>query len=197
MVSIDSLLARLRLLGLALAGAVCAHTLAYAVTFPDRMARQSVLQVTGHAYWHAAAAAAGVGVIWFAVHHAAGHVLAGRQRRPFTHDLRQNFVALAALQLATFAGMEVIERAASGAPLTSLLDQHVLVVGLGVQLLVAAALALASHLLARGAHALGRALAAEALASRRLAATPVPPQRWPFALAVVPCGTRGPPSSSL
>lgn len=197
MMGIDLLLTRLRLLGLALAGAVCAHTLTYAVSYPDRMARQSVLQVTGHAYWHAAVAAGVVGVVWFALHHAAGHLLAGRHRRPFSHDVRLTFVALAALQLATFAGMEVLERAAKGISLATLLDQRLLVIGLGMQLLVAAALALGSYVLARGAHAVGRALAVAIIAAHRSVVSRQPLQYWPFAVAVVPCGTRGPPSSSL
>jgi hypothetical protein len=183
---------RLRLLALAIAGAACGHTLAYALSFPDRMARQSVLRVTGHAYWHAAVAAAIVAALWFATGHVARHVRAGRRRDPIGPGV--TFAGLAALQLAVFGGMEIVERVAVGAPVSTVLDHRILVVGCAVQLAVAALLTRATSLLGRVAEAIGRAFAARP-ARRTSAHVAGAVQRFVATLTVVSCGSRAPPAS--
>ena len=166
---------------------MCGHTLAYTVSYPDRAARQSVLEVTGHAYWHAAIAAAVIGAAWFTVVHATRHFRSPDRR----HALL--WPALPALQVAVFVGMEISERLAAGAPLATILDHAI--VGLASQLLVATVLAVAVYFLGRAAAAVGRLVS-------------VPPPLRPaqffgparrtipaVRLAVVPCGSRGPPYS--
>lgn len=188
-------LGRIRLLALSIAGAVCGHTFAYALSFPDRMSRQSVLRVTGHAYWHAALAAAAVAAAWFAVAHASRHFHAGRSRTRLAPSGPTTFAVLAGLQIGVFVGMEIIERLAAGAPVATVLDHHILVIGLAVQLLVAGALTVATLALGRAAEAIGRAWVERAdVATSRLTWF-APEQRWPVSLAVVPCGSRGPPTS--
>ncbi len=168
-----------------MAGAVCGHTLAYTVSYPDRAARQSVLEVTGHAYWHAAIAAAVIGAAWFSAVHIARHFRAPRRRYALL------WPALPALQVAVFAGMEISERLAAGAPLATVLDHAI--VGVSSQLLVAALLAIAVYLLGRAAAAVGR-LATQPI-RRRPAQSFGPTHRDlpSLRLAVVSCGSRGPP----
>jgi hypothetical protein len=169
------------------AGAVCGHTLAYTVSYPDRAARQSVLEVTGHAYWHAAIAAALIGAAWFAIHHVVRHFRAPRR------DHALLWPALPALQIAVFVGMEVSERLVAGVPLATILNHAA--VGLASQLLVATLLAVAMYFLGRVAAAVGRLVSLPPrLRPARFfgpAARTVPALR----LAVVPCGSRGPPYS--
>jgi hypothetical protein len=186
---------RIRLLALSIAGAVCGHTLAYALSFPDRMSRQSVLRVTGHAYWHGAIAAAGVGAVWFALSHGARHISAGRSRRRLTHGAAPTMVALTSLQVSVFIGMEITERLASGVSVATVLDHHILAIGLAVQIVVAVGLTLGIFALGRAAHAIGRWATPRPLApaSGRVSWS-TPAQRWPSALPVVPCGSRGPPT---
>jgi hypothetical protein len=166
---------------------VSGHTVAYTVSYPDRVARQSILELTGHAYWHAAIGAAVIGAAWFTVGHIARHF------RGDTTRASVSWPALPALQLAVFIGMETSERVAAGVPLATILD-HALV-GIASQLLVAALLTLAMYLLGRGALAVGRYLAVRPRPVPRTAFIPVPFSAPLVHLAVVPCGSRGPPSS--
>jgi hypothetical protein len=162
------------------------------------MARDAVLRVTGHAYWHAALAAAAVAGVWFVVAHVRHHFAVGRRLRPRATNQGSVplFAELAVIQVAVFAGMEVIERITAGAPMHSLLDRHLLIVGLGSQLVVAAGLALVSWALGRAAAAAGQFFAGVALIAPRTARVVIPTRPWwPRSLAVVPCGTRGPPLS--
>ncbi len=156
------------------------------------MSRQSVLRVTGHAYWHAAIAAAIVGALWFAGTHLRRHFHAGRHG---TTSLPAKVGWLAPIQAGVFAGMEVIERLVAGAPVASVLDRRVLVIGLGLQIAVAAAIALITFALSHVAHAVGRAFAVPRVPRAAQRLWSLPAQRWPAALAVVPCGSRGPPAS--
>jgi hypothetical protein len=165
---------------------VCGHTLGYTVSYPDRAVRESVLQVTGHAYWHAAIAAAVLGAGWFVAGHVLHHFRAPRQRHTLLGP------ALPALQIAVFVGMEVSERLAAGAPVATVLDNAL--IGLASQLLVAAVLTLALYLIGRGAAAVGRLFLAIPPDDRRAAFAVAPRDLLPIRLAVVPCGSRGPPS---
>jgi hypothetical protein len=188
------LLGRIRLVAFALAGAVCGHTVAYVVSFPDRIARQSALRVTGHAYWHAAVAAAVLAAVWVALSHVGDHMTATRRRRTAP---AMSLSRLALMQVVLFVGMEVSERLSAHAPLATLLDRRVLVIGVAVQLVTAFVLALALGLLIRAGVSLARAAnRLEVVASDRcveVALAVVSPVRL---LAVAPCGSRGPPLSS-
>lgn len=175
---------RHRIVLLAVAGAVCGHTIAYSVSFPERAMRQSVLQLTGHAYWHAAIAAAVIAAAWFAVSHIVFH--ARTRTRP-----QSLWPALPALQLAVFFGMEISERVAAGASLSTLL--HNAPVAIACQLLVAALLALGAYLLGRGAAAVAELLWSVPVRRAVAAFAAVPLDAPTLRLAVVPCGSRGPP----
>ncbi|HZN15469.1 MAG TPA: hypothetical protein VFB78_14450 [Acidimicrobiales bacterium] len=186
---------RVRLLLLAVAGAVCGHVVSYGLVFPERAARQSVLRLTGHAYWHAAIGAAIVGGAWFVATHAARHFRAGRRRQPFRTDIAGLFPRLALLQIAVFIGMEMSERAAVGAPLSTVLDHRILLIGVSVQLAVALLLAAASHALGRAAHTVGGHFAERDARPRAVLSFIPPVALAPRLLAVAPCGSRGPPLS--
>jgi hypothetical protein len=153
-------LRRLPLAGAAVAGAVAGHALAYVLTVPETGPRLALLAATGHAYWPAAIAAALVlGLV------SLGATVTGRFRaglrpgpaRP-AEPLSRLAVRLALLQIAIFLVQEVLERAAAGAPLATLLDARLLAAGMLVQILVAAVLATVLTLSGRAAQAAGRAL---------------------------------------
>jgi hypothetical protein len=188
-------LPRAQLLLLAMAGAVCGHTVAYGLTFPDRAGRESVLRLTGHAYWHAAVAAGVIAAVWFAAGHVHRHFAAGRSgQRVATPDILTLTARLAGLQAVLFLGMEVSERIAARAPVETVLHHRLLTVGLTIQVVVGALLALATRALACVAIAVGRVMRPEAM-PRASFAIAAPVQLWPVPLAVAPCGSRGPPSS--
>ena len=81
-------------------------------------------------------------------------------------DRAPSTAALACLQVAGFSAMEVVERLVAGAPVGSLFHHHVFLVGVVVQLAVAAILALALRSLERIAD---RAYGSLASPARRLA----------------------------
>jgi len=125
--------ARLWLGGLAAAGVVVTHHLAYLVTAPDPHERAELLAAGGHARWSLVVAAA-LGLL------VAG--LAGFVRR----TLRANGTlapwpytggTLALLQGSGFVALEAVERAAVGDPGLAPLLEPVVVVGILVQVLVA------------------------------------------------------------
>lgn len=97
------------------------------------------------------------------------------------------------LQVAVFLGMEASERIAARVPVETLADN--LALGLTAQVVVAALLALGMHLLGRTAAAIGRVLMARPRQPRG-ASFVLSPLAGPVTrLAVVPCGSRGPPLS--
>jgi hypothetical protein len=170
---------RLPLAAAAIAGAAFGHTLLYLVAVPDTQARTTVLVQTGHGYWSVAVAAAIVLGVLSLCGTAARHLLAGlgRPGRPaaWPGDLGAMARRLALLQTAIFAVQEVVERLAAGAPPSSLLEHHgVLLNGIVVQVLVALGVAAVLHLLGRAAEAVGRALRARAEPGRQLVLA-----RWP------------------
>ena len=149
----------LLLLGAAWAGAVAGHTLTYLVTVPQAAARDALLASTGHNYWAAAVSVALV----LGLASAAGVVV--RQFRggfaasaPWARWRPRLAARLAVLQVAIFLLQETLERLEVGAPLGGAQTGRLLVVGVLVQTLVAAALAVALFLLARVSAAAGRAL---------------------------------------
>jgi len=131
------------LLGLALGGVLVGHALTYRVLVPDAHARTVELAETGHAYLGGAnalglvAAIAGLSVLFL-----------GRLVRA-DGDGADPFVRLVAFQLTTFAAMELLERLGSGAGIRQLLPA--LVVGLPVQVLVAAIVARIARFIVRAA----------------------------------------------
>lgn len=117
-----------------IAGVAGAHVAAYVVAFPHAHERAEHLQATGHSYWPAAgvlAWTAAVGTIGLAIH--AGHQRASGHRPGGDLSVGR----LASFQLALFAGIEVVERLAAGAPLAELVHGARFFVGLVVQVAVA------------------------------------------------------------
>lgn|GEM_PF-2577842 len=186
-------------LALAVTGTVIGHSVAYLVAAPHGHERASLLRQTGHAYWHAAVVAAVVGAAWFGVDHLRSAFRAGRVRQPATPGRTWAGLTreLVVLQLLLFAGMEVVERAWAGSPLTGLLAHHIFFIGAAAQLLVAPLLAFAFWLAGLGARAVGQALAGARFLpapAAILAARPVDPFVPRLAMAAV--GIRGPPARS-
>jgi hypothetical protein len=175
----------------AVTGVVLGHGLAYMVTVPGAGAREALLLHTGHNYWSIATALAVV----FGVVALAGtlirHVRLGVRRfsdgATSWERYRSAALRLVALQSAAFVVQEILERLHAGAPIGGLAHGGFLAVGLAVQILVAAALALILAWLGRAAEAIGRALATvPALRLRRVRPT------WPERTIPVLVAVRGP-----
>jgi hypothetical protein len=192
---------RLPLTGVAVAGAVVGHMVAYVLAVPSPTVRVALLGATGHAYWTAAIAAASV--LGLAS-------LAATLRRRFRAGLlasrpqpsdRLGRVAgqLAGFQLAIYLVQETLERLEAGIPAHALLDGRLLVTGVIIQMAIALALAVLLTLAGRAAEAVGRALRGPA---RHLERTgqPLPDLvvvAWPSRLLAAGLGSRAPPRSLL
>jgi hypothetical protein len=178
----------------ALAGLVGGHLLGYLFAVPDAGERDALLARTGHSYLSKAVIVALAATI---VAGAAASVLgAARARRPGRGPLSYRSVAihLVALQLTGFLLLELAERLLVGIPGADLLGP-VLVLGLPLQALVAAAGALVLILVARTAEAVVRALARPGFPAEAQPAAPPAPvdrplPRTPLASPRIP---RGPP----
>ena len=121
--------------GLAMAGLVLGHVLAYLIAVPDPQHRAFVLQRTGHEYLPAMAEAV------LALAGMAAVVI--RAFAPGPRGGSESFSRLAGrlglVQVLAFGGLEVVERIVAGAPLRHLASDHILVIGMAVQVVVALA----------------------------------------------------------
>jgi hypothetical protein len=149
----------LPVVGAAFGGVVLGHWLGYLLAMPSAGIRDEVLAATGHAYWLTTVKQA---VVLVVVSLAA---IAMREFRLVrAPDVREGTgpgslaLRLAGLQVLGFLALELTERVAAGAPISSILAHHVLVLGLLVQVVLAASAALVLSLFARAAGALARAL---------------------------------------
>jgi hypothetical protein len=187
--------------GIAVAGAVGAglalsHWLAYLIAVPHAHERERLLEHTGHGYWpRAAAVAAALGLVALVVT-GAWAVARARDADLGQPRLGQLVARLARMQLPAFVLLEAIERLASGATGLDFVLQAPFLVGLGVQLLVAAVLGVFLSRFARAAACIARILLRGKLPAPS-AAPPLPeptamPARLPGLAAV---GVRGPPAS--
>jgi hypothetical protein len=136
--------------GVAAVGVVAGHWLAYAISVPNAQLRAEVLQSTGHGYWGIAVKlVAAVGFAAFAT--LALRLLAGDPSPDRTRG--RTYAALlwrlALIQLAAFSAMEAFERLGAGVPLSDLWSHHLFLLGLVVQLVVAAVAALVALLFTR------------------------------------------------
>jgi hypothetical protein len=193
-------MARIRLLGrlgtaaTAAVGVVIGPLATYVLAVGDEALRHSLLSRTGHGYL--ATAVAGALVIGAVT---AASVVVRHLRPPPVHhrdeSLLRFILRLGALQALIFAALEVTERMVSGASLGTLIDQHLLVLGLPVQLLVALAVALGLRALAAAATVVARAIRPRLVRSTTTAwplpSSPSVPGFPPLAGA---WGARGPPS---
>jgi hypothetical protein len=189
---------RLPLAGAAVAGAVVGHGLAYALAVPQPGRRLALLAGSGHQYWSAAIAAAvvlGLGSLGATLARSfrAGLAAGGR---PAAEPPGRLAGRLALLQVTIYLVQELIERVAAGAPLAGPVDGRLLLGGIAVQLVVAAALAVALAWAGRVAEVAGRALRRRRLhgSDRR---PPLPrPTGWvrPAILLAAGLGGRAPPA---
>lgn len=147
-------------------GAVAGHSLTYTLAVPDAATRRVFLSTTGHSYWPAAVPAALVLGIFAAASTLIRH-FGGDAGAPLGWRWGRVVGALGLLQLAIFFSQETLERAVAHAPIASLLQDHVLSIGILVQLVAAAVVAVVLFVLARTAQ-----VVAAAWARRRPPAVP-------------------------
>jgi hypothetical protein len=191
---------RLPLTGVAVAGAVLGHMVAYVLAVPSPTVRVAMLGATGHAYWTAAIAAASVLGL--------ASLAATLQRRfragllassPQPADRLGRVAAqLAGFQVAIYLVQETLERLEAGIPAHALLDGRLLVTGVVVQTAIALALAVLLTVVGRVAEAAGRALRPR---PRRAEPTGLPVVdlvvAWPSRLLATGLGSRAPPRCLL
>jgi hypothetical protein len=175
----------------AAAAAVLGHRIAYFLAIPSLGAREALLARTGHAYLPGTteivvlAALAGLGGLFLAAVSRGDVGIAGRG---------SVFLRLAAVQVSIFASTEVIERLASGAPVSGIFEHGLFAIGIGVQLVLALAGAVVFALTYRAAE-VTRTFAASAVAAlRRMVAIPAPVTRLATTPDRGPVTSRGPPS---
>jgi len=189
---------RLTVTGVAVAGAVVGHMVAYVLAVPSPTVRVALLGATGHAYWTAAIAAAVVlGLASLATtlrrRFRAG-LLSGRPQ-PGEH-LGRLAGQLAGFQLAIYLVQETLERLEAGIPAQALLDGRLLVIGVVVQSAIALVLAVVLAAAGRVAEAAGRALRPP---PRPAESTGLPVVDlvvgWPSRLLAAGLGSRAPPRS--
>ena len=180
-------------LGIAAAGLVLGHWLAYALAAPGAAERDELLHATGHGYL---AFATQVSVL-AGVLGLAGLFLARLHQRGGGGSFARDVVQLSAVQTGAFAAMEVAERLLSGAPLDDLVHGPLLAIGLAVQLLVATAGAASLRLTDRTAAAADdlRTILPPLPTSPPMVAVPVTACTPPPRPSLGSFGGRGPPLS--
>lgn len=142
--------------GVAFAGVVAGHSLAYVAAIPGAAQRDSYLARTGHSYWHnAPMAALLLEVVGLAVVAVRSFQTGLGTGMPIRLSAPRLAVRLALIQVAAFTALEVGERLVSGAGVSAMFAHHLFVVGLAVQILVAGTGALVLRWLAGAARAIG------------------------------------------
>jgi hypothetical protein len=191
---------RLPLTGVAVAGAVVGHMVAYVLAVPQPTVRVALLGATGHAYWTGAIAAASVLGLASLAATLARRFQAGRTAgRPPPREHPGWLVAqLAAFQIAIYLTQELLERLEVGIPLHDLVDRRLLVTGVVVQCAIALVVAVLLTVAGRVAEAAGRALRPSPRRAEP-AAPPVVEQRttWPSRLLAAGLGSRAPPAAPV
>ena len=189
---------RLPLTGVAVAGAVVGHMVAYVLAVPSPTVRVVLLGATGHAYWTQAIAAASVLGLASLAATLRRRFRAGRLSGPPLpgEHLGRLGTQLAGFQVAIYLVQEALERLEAGIPAQALLDGRLLVIGVAVQSAIALALAVLLAAAGRVAEAAGRALRPRprrAEPAGRPVAVPV--VAWPSRLLAAGRGSRAPPRS--
>jgi hypothetical protein len=133
----------------AVLGLVAGHGIAYLIAIPNAQRRAAVLQSTGHAYLPFLVE---IGLI-LAVAGAASLVTRafGSRGRVREGSLVRTAAGLGALQAGAFVVLEVVERLLTHVPLHELVSDHLLAIGVVVQLGVALIGALVLRAMARTA----------------------------------------------
>jgi hypothetical protein len=180
----------------AVAGVVVAHAVDYAVVYPSAGDRHHHLMATGHRYWPAATLAAvlaGATVGTLAVLRGARRGLGARsadvERRPFLARVGR----LAGCQLLLFSILEVAEHAAVGQQVGALVYRPEFLLGLALQVVVAAAAVVALLGLERLAERVAVRLARPHARFPRERPRPSSPSPVPVAAVASSARPRGPP----
>lgn len=121
--------------GFAVAGLLLGHSLSYLVAFRDPHHRELILQRTGHGYLPAAADVALILMVAAVVALVARVWSGPGGGEPGSVGSLVGLLAL--VQVGAFAGQEVLERLVAGAPLDDLVRDHLLAIGIVVQVAVA------------------------------------------------------------
>jgi hypothetical protein len=190
---------RLPLTGVAVAGAVVGHMVAYVLAAPEPTVRVALLGATGHAYWNVAIAAAvvlGLASVATTLRRRFRAGLLANRPRPSEDRLGRVAGQLAGLQLAIYLVQETLERLEAGIAPHALLDGRLLVTGVVVQSVIALVLAGLLMLAGRAAEAMGRALR-RCPRDLEPAGPPVVDlvAAWPSRLLAGGLGSRAPPLS--
>ena len=192
---------RLPLTGVAVAGAVVGHMVAYVLAVPEPTARVALLGATGHAYWTAAIAAAVVLGLASVATTLLGRFRAGlvAARSQPGESVARQASHLAGLQVAIYLVQEVLERLEAGVPVHALLGGRVLLVGVAVQVAIAVGLALLLAVAGSAAEAAGRALQQPPDHGEPVGLPAVADlvAGWPSRLLAAGLGSRAPPCSSI
>ena len=137
---------------LALIGMVAGHQVSFFLAERQGEHRHALLQATGHGSWasvNAIAAAVGLAVL---VGFIGASIRSAQSRRQRRAGYMGALGRLAPLQLATFVGVEAVERISAGSSLAEILSDRIILIGLLVQVVVAAlaclVLLLVSHVVA-------------------------------------------------
>ena len=191
---------RLPLTGVAVAGAVVGHMVAYGLAVPSPTVRVALLGATGHAYWNAAIAAATVLGLASLVTTLGRRFRAGLLSGPPQPGERLGRLAgqLAGFQVAIYLVQETLERLEAGIPAHALVDGRLLAIGVVVQSAIALVLAVLLAAAGRVAEAAGRAL--RPLPRRAEPSGPPVVEvvvAWPSRLLANGLGSRAPPRSAL
>jgi hypothetical protein len=153
---------RLPLAGAGVVGAAVGHSIAYLMVAPQGRTRAALLAGTGHGYWSTVVAAEivlGLLVVVSTIVRRFGDGLRRAPRAPGEEPWAWLVARLGLLQTTIFIVQEVLERTVSGNPVSLVVSDRLLVVGVLVQLLVAVVVATVLVWLGRAAEAVGRAFA--------------------------------------
>ncbi|HVL51161.1 MAG TPA: hypothetical protein VM754_06645 [Actinomycetota bacterium] len=179
----------LALLAIACAGLLGGHWLTYLRLAPSAGTRAALLEASGHGYLDRAMVLSGALALMAVLFWLADGAL---KRGPGRPSLAGTALVLAAVQVAGFTGQEVLERVLAGAPLADL--STVLLVGLPLQVMVAAAGAVLVTALHRAGHLIATTLSRSGPVAAPSPKIPLDPSVH-FTCAVPSGGlrSRGPP----
>jgi hypothetical protein len=187
----------LPLAGMAVAGVVLGHWLAYAFAVPEPHVRDQILAASGHSYWVLAVKTAvllgltSLGSVL--VRHLSGRV---RGVQPAGERLSWLAVRLGIIQVVAFTAMEITERLFAHVAVGHMLQHHLFLLGLAVQVALAWVGAFVLLLFGRAAARISQALAGRSFPRVAVAVSfpSATASRSAGALAGA-AGLRGPPSS--
>jgi hypothetical protein len=181
-------------LGFAMAGLLLGHALSYLLAVPDPNHRDLVLRTTGHSYLPTLGE---VALLLLLAGVAAVVVRSWSGRRPAGGERYASLAGLlGGVQVTAFVGQELLERLVSRSPLGELVHDHILLIGVAVQILLALAGAAALRWLVRTSDRLVDVVARRAAPPLRSVLVSVPTQPNPVHGRTLPScpSVRAPPS---